>query len=350
MKLKTLFLGSAAVLAVGGVAQAADFKQVEPIAYVKICDAFGTGYWYIPGTDTCIRIQGHVLTDVNIHTNEDVGGSHSATWDITGEGQIGITVKTMTEHGDLTGFVRWTGSSDNSDSDQFVTEMDRMWFQLGKFKAGYDNSIYNTKGAFVGNSYNANDTQDEFSLNWTMGGYGFSLAVSDPRDRWGSNLPDNYWAPDFLASATVRGAWGDGKIAVGVTEAGVGWVWGVQGGVTLKADAISNGDQFVINGGIGSGACYVDDGNCTGVNDVGGTTAISWAALAGFRHIINSMWQFNVSGGYESIATLPNRWTAAASVVWEPVDDFTIDVRGVYQNTIGCGDVWTGRVRMQYEW
>jgi len=60
MKIKTLLLGSAAAVAVVGGAQAADLSVAEPVEYVKVCDYFGTGYWYIPGTDTCIKISGYV--------------------------------------------------------------------------------------------------------------------------------------------------------------------------------------------------------------------------------------------------------------------------------------------------
>ena len=49
MKLKSLLFGSAAVLAAGTGAQAADLPTVEPVEYVRICDAFGTGFFYIPG-------------------------------------------------------------------------------------------------------------------------------------------------------------------------------------------------------------------------------------------------------------------------------------------------------------
>ena len=63
MKIKSLLLGSAAALAVTSGAQAADAimaAQPEPVDYVKVCDAFGTGYFYIPGTETCLRIHGYV--------------------------------------------------------------------------------------------------------------------------------------------------------------------------------------------------------------------------------------------------------------------------------------------------
>ena len=67
MKLKTLLLGSAAAFAVVGGAQAADLSVAEPVDYVRVCDAFGVGYWYIPGTDTCLKIGGYVQFDVKFH-------------------------------------------------------------------------------------------------------------------------------------------------------------------------------------------------------------------------------------------------------------------------------------------
>ena len=58
MKLKSLLFGSAAVFAAGTGAQAADLPVAEPVEYVRICDAFGTGFFYLPGTDTCLQISG----------------------------------------------------------------------------------------------------------------------------------------------------------------------------------------------------------------------------------------------------------------------------------------------------
>ncbi|MDE2364692.1 MAG: porin [Hyphomicrobiales bacterium] len=60
---KSLFLGSAAILATVATAQAADLptRKAAPVQYVKICDAYGAGFFYIPGTDTCLRVGGLVL-------------------------------------------------------------------------------------------------------------------------------------------------------------------------------------------------------------------------------------------------------------------------------------------------
>ncbi|MGB6175872.1 MAG: porin, partial [Methylocella sp.] len=47
-------------------ARAADLpaRQAAPIEYVRICDAYGAGFFYIPGTDTCLRAGGVAPTEL----------------------------------------------------------------------------------------------------------------------------------------------------------------------------------------------------------------------------------------------------------------------------------------------
>ena len=66
MNIKSLLLGSAAALAAVSGAHAADAivaAEPEPLEYVRICDAYGAGYFYIPGTETCLKIGGKVRTE-----------------------------------------------------------------------------------------------------------------------------------------------------------------------------------------------------------------------------------------------------------------------------------------------
>ncbi len=57
---KSLLLGTAAGFVAFTGAQAADLPMAEPVEYVKICDTYGKGYFYIPGTDTCLKLSGYV--------------------------------------------------------------------------------------------------------------------------------------------------------------------------------------------------------------------------------------------------------------------------------------------------
>ena len=52
-------LGAAAGIAMVSGAQAADMPvKAKAIEYVKICSAYGAGFYYIPGTDICLRVGG----------------------------------------------------------------------------------------------------------------------------------------------------------------------------------------------------------------------------------------------------------------------------------------------------
>ncbi len=70
---RTLILSSAAGLLALGGAQAADLPvKAKAVEYVRICSLYGAGFFYIPGTDTCIKIGGYLRAD----TTFNGGGSH----------------------------------------------------------------------------------------------------------------------------------------------------------------------------------------------------------------------------------------------------------------------------------
>jgi hypothetical protein len=71
---KSLLLGSAAGLVAVAGAQGADVPvKAAPVEYVKICSAYGDGFFYIPGTDTCLKIGGYVRWETWV----GAAGSHS---------------------------------------------------------------------------------------------------------------------------------------------------------------------------------------------------------------------------------------------------------------------------------
>src|SRR5213079_788703 len=61
---KSLLLGGAAGLVAVAGAQAADLPvKAKPVEYVKVCSLYGEGFFYIPGTDTCLKIGGYLRSD-----------------------------------------------------------------------------------------------------------------------------------------------------------------------------------------------------------------------------------------------------------------------------------------------
>jgi len=77
---KGILLGSAASLLSIAAASAADLpsRKSAPVEYVKVCSAYGAGFFFIPGTDTCLKIGGRVRADYSYVTAKDQFSSSNA--------------------------------------------------------------------------------------------------------------------------------------------------------------------------------------------------------------------------------------------------------------------------------
>jgi hypothetical protein len=108
---KSLVLGSAAALLAMGGAQAADLPvKAKAVEYVRICSLYGAGFWYIPGTDTCIKIGGYLRVDTTFGGAGVYGtpawsgdsGQHNRYFDyFNSRSRMALTVdtRTATEYG-----------------------------------------------------------------------------------------------------------------------------------------------------------------------------------------------------------------------------------------------------------
>ena len=135
MKLtKSLLLASVAGFAAVASAQAADLpsKKAAPVEYVKVCPTYGPGFFYIPGTTTCLRVGGYVEAQgygINKYTqaNQSIDNAHLAAKSVTdavnshATARVFLDARDQTEYGMLRTFARiqWdrsSGSDDNSGS------------------------------------------------------------------------------------------------------------------------------------------------------------------------------------------------------------------------------------------
>ncbi|MER8415977.1 porin [Mesorhizobium sp. M1329] len=170
MNIKSLLLGSAAALVAVSGARAADAVVVaepEPAEYVKICDVYGAGYYYIPGTETCLRIGGYVRYDIGIG---DVGSFDGAK---TTDQQDGDSQDTYYKHARFT-LKTWTGQETELGTLKTYTEtrfnwgnhndylddnfnggtsvsLNFAWIQLGGLRVGKDESAFDTFIGYAGN-------------------------------------------------------------------------------------------------------------------------------------------------------------------------------------------------------
>jgi hypothetical protein len=170
MNIKSLLLGSAAALVAVSGARAADAiiaAEPEPVEYVRVCDAFGTGYFYIPGTETCLRIHGYVRYDIGAGERFAVQSANGDdTYSKRARFSFRVSTASETELGTLRTYVetRWQYDSNNASNSaqNFANTLNGYtndsefsvnfaWVQLGGLRVGKDESAFITFTGYSGN-------------------------------------------------------------------------------------------------------------------------------------------------------------------------------------------------------
>ena len=213
MKLvKSLLLGSAAGLCAAAGAQAADLpmrKAAPVVEYVRVCTAYGAGFFYIPGTDTCLRVGGRARFEYQYTSQRN--NRNTADSGYRGLGRVNLDARTQTSYGTLRAFVRleiasrtggylksgtqeryanaFFGSGvDTQSQAQKYVDIDKAFIQFAGFTAGRSASFFDFYAhdlELVGSSLGS-DVSATNLLAYTMTfGNGFSgtLAMEDPTFR-----------------------------------------------------------------------------------------------------------------------------------------------------------------------
>ncbi|MCO6187028.1 porin [Rhizobium sp. L1K21] len=138
MTIKSLLLGSAAALAAVSGAQAADAivaAEPEPMEYVKVCDAYGDGYFYIPGTETCLAISGFMRYDGSYNfKSKEYEGLFRA--------RIQLDAKNDSEYGTVYSRIRFEPESKTNSRMTDATRGTMGYMGIGGLELGlYDNQF-----------------------------------------------------------------------------------------------------------------------------------------------------------------------------------------------------------------
>src|SRR5437016_6986361 len=199
---KSLLLGSAAgVVAVAG-AQAADMPvKAKPVEYVKICSLYGDGFFYLPGTETCIRLGGSVQADYfynargNGHIMYDAAdGAHDrSTSEHATRGRIdlGLDSRTQTAYGTLRTYQVYR--IDNADQGTLTINNVRGFIQWAGFTFGHTRSYSDPIGqhgggdgfkSMIQGQFNADsgaNGTNQISYTWELGNGSVLVVGADER-------------------------------------------------------------------------------------------------------------------------------------------------------------------------
>jgi len=322
MNFRSFLMAGAAVFAAGSPALAADLGA-EPVDYVKVCDAFGSGYYYAPGTDTCIRINGYVRVNLNLNRTPDARTYPDANHFFDTRGQLNVHARSVTEYGTLAGWIQLEGNVGGTGASigNSIT-VTGATMSLGPLTAGYDYSIFaarplvDTFTTDEGNAFNGRDRTQFVSLNWAVAdGVALGIAAEDYRGRDGATNPSTGQIPDLIANLMVRSGPVQFQAGFGYGDRQVATSWGANAVVRIGLDQIAKGDAFVIGAVYASG----DDGWIDGGGNL--LAADAYSLYSSFLHFFTPQVGAAISGLWRSDTGAS---LLAGQVRYLPVKNFSI--------------------------
>ncbi len=409
MKIKSLLLGSAAasMLAATG-AQAADpivYVEPEPLEYVRICDVYGSGFFYIPGTETCLQIGGHVYYEVRVGGGDFVDNPTVTTVTVAGdppivtttlagespwndtyrkylEARINFDARSETEWGTLRSYIRVQASGYNDDralgavgnggisaGGDFDARFDQAFISLGGLTMGYTESVFGTGLRAIGGTHSLNGGFDvagaphsgsasygyaqrmQITYNFAANGFIGAISLEDDANSDGSTLAgedfSNNYMPDIVGRLGFQQAWG-----------------GIYGNVGYDESQ----DEFAVRvgGELGVGTAgnlRVYGMYSSGVNSF--WNQADWSVTGSYQHNFSPAFFAHVGATYWQDVRLPaggNAYGVEAGIGWNVAQGFLIRAEGQYVSfdsatvvttpvagttvsTFSGGDAYSGRVR-----
>ncbi|MGY6246029.1 porin [Bosea thiooxidans] len=356
MKLvKSLLLGTAAGIAAVAGAQAADLpsRKAAPVEYVRVCTAYGAGFFYIPGTDSCLRISGRVRAEYA------VGQRYSDFQDAYGtraRGRLNVDVRTATAYGTLRTFIRYELTNNTgiytSGTGPFnvganvpglargaagtSSLLDLAFVQFGPITAGRAQSFFDFYASDLNfASIRTADSRVNLLAYTATFGSGFSATVS-LEDRTSGTVGRELGVvaggtgflgtatavtqgqdyPDLVASLRVDQGWGSAQLsgaigqrkyavanAIGAVD-GDEVAWAIQGGVKINLPMLAAGDALWLQAAYADGALgYLGwSGGSFGLGRLGKLTL----ADAAINPVTGNV---DTSTGWSLVAAFRHFWT-----------------------------------------
>jgi hypothetical protein len=357
MNIKSLLLGSAAALVAVSGARAADAVEVvaepEPMEYVRVCDTYGTGFYYIPGTETCLRVGGYVRYDIGVGDLYGINDvldkqdfsegilNTNDTYYKRARASLILDARSETELGTLRGFMQMNFDWDTTttpaladiDGDgvldvvgDFTTtnspgtaKLAHAYIELGGFRIGKTDSLFTTFTDYAGGVINDDvigfGPYDTHQIAYTFdAGNGFTAAVALEEGSGVLYTIDSY-VPHVAAGVGYTAGWGSVRVVGGYDS-----VWeefAVKARLDVKA---SETISLFVMGGYKS-----DELN----NNYYGTWAGDWAIWGGVTAQVSEKATVNAQLSYDD----GDNFYAVANVAYELVPGFRITPEvGYYDN------------------
>jgi porin-like protein len=403
-KMKSLLLGTAAGLVAVAGAQAADMPvKAKPVQYVKICTLYGDGYYYVPGSDICIKIGGYVRADYGwnntgartVNYKGASGAQDRTVSDLSTRhrGNLQIDTRAQTQYGTLRTFTSIHVNNENQGSQS--VDLARAFIQFAGFTIGHSKSYTDTFS--LGDNYALQQLQNEYStganginqISYTFefgngvtlsagadepsrkSLYGFGASYVAKTGTVAAELTDSHkgmeWMDPYLAFK-IEQAWGYFGVTGLLHDANVTYYgsstlmdtttghpgdtfgWHVGAGGEIKLPMIAKGDRIggVFNYGVGATAYELKNTGSADLFGAGNNVALGFItdgvfagtnAANGTSIELTTAW--SAGGGFE------HYWTPLLrSSVYGQYGRITYDAtaKAYFAQSFGCGGTFGSAV------
>ncbi|HYC15688.1 MAG TPA: porin [Pseudolabrys sp.] len=348
------------------LAEACAWLNRQPVQYVKICSLYGVGFYYIPGTDMCIKIGGWVRAEYAYGDNGNFAWgwangnfnnrtTNNSTW--RARGYITADARSQTEYGTVRGYLAVGLSTNNVGFDGAgnTFSANRAFIQWAGFTFGLAQSFfdfYSSPATSYWGSFPASDTGDG---GWMVGGYtaqfgnGLSATLAAemrrttqivqevPPAAQGTINPGafpgsggaygGFQAPDIVGNLRIDQAWGSAQImgalhqvnatyyiGTGTTPASLGsghpddkLGFAIGAGIKLNAPMIGQGDFLQVQVNYTEGALrYIFQTPNSNWGKMDGVSA-GWGVLT------DAVYGGTIAAGTASELSLATAWNVNAA-------------------------------------
>ncbi|MBT9291731.1 porin [Prosthecodimorpha staleyi] len=381
--MKSMMAGFGIVMATSFAAQAADLGRPAPAAvdYVKVCDAYGEGFFYIPGSQTCLKIGGYVRAEYRAWKTDDLFGSvyglsngvkgpANNTFTTRVRAQLTLDSRTNTEFGLLRSFTEAWYTVDSGSSSPSV-DLWKAYIQLGGLTAGRAQSFFDF---YTGDHYASvfetahSDSQVNLLAYTFSFGNGVTASVSledsttgnAARRMNGFGIYGGNKYPDLVGNVNITQAWGSAQLMGALHHDQPSynnkseWGYAVGGGVTVKLPMLGAGDSATLQAAYSKGAVsYATPDPLFGYDFLPKSISlvspsmnqtVAWSVAAGMTHNWTSKWSSSAtvsyldhdgaSSNFLGLGKFQLDYTqidAGANLVYTPVEGLTIGAEVEYK-------------------
>ena len=269
---KSLLLGTAAGLVAVAGAQAADMPVKAAVAYVKICSLYGDGFYYLPGTDICVKIGGYVRAELGFYDGS------STTFGPFQPGSAGFSATTSNGYTD-----RLDGNDFNFRSRAYISMDTRQQTDYGVLRSYINIGLnFDTGGSAAGN-FSGNRAFIQFA-GFTVGlAQSFFDFYSVPASSFHGYLPVSDTGDGGWKVAAYTAQWGNGIIStvsledprrtaiVNTNTDGVNPFVIFGGAIDCSVQATGNCNDYIKN-------WFPDLVNAYRIDQAWGSAQVMWAA------------------------------------------------------------------------